>query len=176
VDKHIFPAAVRSDETVPLFGVEPFHCAGLLDRWPVRCHRLGTRPLCPHWSGGTAIDAHHLGDMRPFVSWADAHFEGFAQLHGIDSALSEDTPVEEGIAGFIGEFDEAKAFLGTEPFDDTADRWTGGCLKSSLAEPGTSAESTGLWVVGIVVEVTTSRTKILLSHFSFLGVETDQPD
>ena len=115
--------------------------------------------------------------MWPFVAWADAHFEGFARLHDIDSALSEDTPVEEGIAGFIGEFDEAKAFLGTEPFDDTADRWTGGCLKSSLAEPGTSAESTGLWVVGIGVEFATPRmTKILFSHFSFLGVETDQPD
>jgi len=105
--------------------------------------------------------------MWPFVAWADAHFEGFARLHDIDSALSEDTPVEEGIAGFIGEFDEAEPFLGIEPLDDTTDRWTRGCLQGCAAEPGASAESTGLWVVGIGVEVATPRvTKILFSHFS----------
>jgi len=105
--------------------------------------------------------------MWPFVAWADAHFEGFARLHDIDSALSEDTPVEEGIAGFIGEFDEAEPFLGIEPLDDTTDRWTRGCPQGCAAEPGASAESTGLWVVGIGVEVATPRvTKILFSHFS----------
>ena len=70
--------------------------------------------------------------MWPFVAWADAHFEGFARLHDIDTALSENTPVEEGIAGFIGEFDEAEPFLGIEPLDDTTDRWTRGCLGARL--------------------------------------------
>ena len=83
--------------------------------------------------------------------------------------------MEEGIAGFIGEFHEAKTFHGIEPFDNTADRRTGGCPKSGLAEPGTSAESTGLWVVGIGVEFATPRmTKILFSHFIFLEVVPDQ--
>jgi hypothetical protein len=91
-------------------------------------------------------------------------------LHGVDPALSEDAPMKEGVPGPIGEFDEAKAFLGIEPLDDTTGRWTGGGLKSGLAKPGASAESTGLWMVGIVVEVTTPRmTKILLSHFASWG-------
>ena len=114
-----------------------------------------------------AIDAQHLGDVWPFVPWTDAHFEGFTRLHGIDPALSEDSPMKEGVTGPIGEFDEAEAFLGIEPLDDAADRWTRGWLKSGLAEPGAIAESTGLWMVGIGVEFATPRvTKILLSHFS----------
>ena len=108
--------------------------------------------------------------MRPFVSRTDAHFEGFTRLHGVDPALSEHTPMEEGVARPIEEFDEAKAFLGIEPLHDSADRWTRGCLKSGFAEPRASAESTGLWMVGIGVEVTTPRmTKILLSHFASWG-------
>jgi|SRR5215813_11565921 len=107
--------------------------------------------------------------MWPFVSWTDAHFEGFARLHSIVSALSEHTPMEEGVPRPIGEFDEAKAFLGIKPLDDTADRWTGGGLKSGLGKPGASAESTGLWMVGIGVEVATPRmTKILISQLWFL--------
>jgi hypothetical protein len=38
-----------------------------------------------------------------------------------------------------------------------------------LAEPGSGAESTGLWVVGVDVEVATPRmTKILISQLWFL--------
>jgi hypothetical protein len=71
-----------------------------------------------------AIDAQHLGDVWPFVPWTDAHFDGITRLHGIVSALSEHTPMEEGIARPIEEFYEANAFLRIEPLDDTADRWT----------------------------------------------------
>jgi hypothetical protein len=83
--------------------------------------------LC-HWSGGTAIDAQHLADVRPFVSWTDSHFEGFTRLHGVDPALSQNASMKEGVAGPVREFDEPKAFLGIEPLDDTTDRWTGGCF------------------------------------------------
>ena len=44
MDKHVVAAAIRSDETIAPLGVEPFHRSGLLDRWPVQCRRLGTRP------------------------------------------------------------------------------------------------------------------------------------
>ena len=38
-----------------------------------------------------------------------------------------------------------------------------------MAEPGSGAESTGLWVVGVDVEVATPRmTKILISQLWFL--------
>ena len=124
-----------------------------------------------NWIGSAAIDAQHLGDMRPFVSWTDAHFESFTRLHCVDPALSEDAPVKEGVARPIGEFNEPKPLLGIVPLDDATDRWTGGGLEPGLAEPGASAESTGLWVVGIGVEVATPRmTKILLSHFGSWGV------
>jgi hypothetical protein len=43
VDKYVLPAAIPSDEAIALVGVEPFHGAGLLDRWRVQdC--LSTRP------------------------------------------------------------------------------------------------------------------------------------
>jgi hypothetical protein len=32
--------------------------------------------------------------------------------------------MQEGVAGTIGEFDEAKSLLGAEPLHDTLDRWT----------------------------------------------------
>jgi len=75
--------------------------------------------------------------------------------------------MKEGVPGPIGEFDEAKAFPGIEPLDDTADRSTGGGLEPGLAEQRSGAEGTRLWMVGIGVEVTTSRmTKILLSFLA----------
>ena len=64
--------------------------------------------------------------------------------------------MEEGIAGPIREFDEPGAFLGIERLDDTTDRGTGRCLEPSLAEPGSGAEGTGLWVVGISVDSSTA--------------------
>ena len=66
--------------------------------------------------------------MWSFVTGTDTHFEGFNRLHGVDPPLSEDTPMEKGVPGPIGEFDEAKAFLGIEPLDDATDRWTRGCF------------------------------------------------
>jgi hypothetical protein len=149
MDEHVL-ATVEGNEAVAPLGIEPLYPAGLLDRcvrrWPVRYLGPEARPPWRCRNSGAAIDAQHFGDMWPFVSWTDAHFEGFTRLHGVDPALSEDAPMKEGVPGPIGEFDEAKAFLGIEPLDDTTGRWTGGGLKSGLAKPGASAESTGLWM------------------------------
>ena len=91
----------------------------------------------------------------------DADFEGFTRLHGVDAALSQHAPVEEGVAGPIREFDESEALVGIEPFDEAVDWRT----FERLAELGSGAESTGLWVVGVSVEVATPRmTKILISQ------------
>jgi hypothetical protein len=173
MDEHVL-ATVEGNEAVAPLGIEPLYPAGLLDgcarRRPVRCRRSETRLPWRRGNGGAVIDTDDLGDVWPFVSRPHADFERFSLLHSVEAALSQQAPVEEGIAGPIREFDEAKAFLGIEPLDDTTDRWTGGGLKSGLAKPGASAESTGLWMVGIDVEVTTSRmTKILLSHFASWG-------
>jgi hypothetical protein len=95
-------------------------------------------------------------------------FEGFTRLHGVDAALSQHAPVEEGIAGPIREFDEPEAFVWVKPLDNPVDRGTGGCLEPGLAEPGSGAESTGLWELGIGVEFATPRlTKILISQLWF---------
>ena len=102
--------------------------------------------------------------MRPRVAGADLNFEGFTRLHGVDAALSQHAPMEEGIAGPIREFNEPEAFVGVEPLDDPVDRGTGRIFER-LAEPGAGSEGTGLWVVGIGVEAATPRmTKILLSQ------------
>ena len=52
------------------------------------------------------------------------HFEGVTRLDNTDPALREHGPMEKGVAGTIGEFDEAKPLLGVEPFHDTPDRRT----------------------------------------------------
>jgi hypothetical protein len=99
------------------------------------------------------------------VSRTNADFEGFAWLHRIDVAPSQHAPMQESVARPIGQFDEAKPLFRFEPFDDGADRRTGGCLEVCLVEPGSGSESTRLWVVGVSVEVATPRmTKILISQ------------
>ena len=109
------------------------------------------------------------GDVWPFVSRANADFEGFAWLHRSDVAPTQHAPMEESVARPIGEFYEAKPLFGFEPFDDCTDRRTGGCLKRCSVEPGSGSESTGLWVVGISVEIATPRmTKNLISQLWFL--------
>ena len=80
--------------------------------------------------------------MRPFVSGTDADFEGLALLHGVDAALSQHTPMEEGVAGPIGEFDEPEPLLGVEPLNDPVDRGTGRVFER-LAEPGSPVTLSG---------------------------------
>jgi hypothetical protein len=137
-------------------------------RRPIRCRHPEIRsPLCRRLSGAF-IDADDLGDVRPFVAGTNPDFEGFARLHGVDAASSQQAPVEERIARPIREFNEPEAFVRAKPVDDTVDGWTGGCLEPGLAEPGSGAESTRLWV-GISVEVATPRmTKNLISQLWFL--------
>jgi hypothetical protein len=99
------------------------------------------------------------------VSRTDTDFEGFSGLHSVDPALSQQAPLEEGVARPIREFDEPEALVRAKPLDHPVDWWTGGRLEPGLAEPGSGAKSTGLWVVGISVEVATPRmTKILVSQ------------
>jgi hypothetical protein len=103
------------------------------------------------------------------VSWTDPHLESFTRLHGVDPGLSEDASMKKGVAGPVREFDEAKALVGIEPFDDAVDRWTGRRLEPGLAEPRSGAEGTGVQVVRFHVGVATLRmTKILISQLWFL--------
>ena len=74
--------------------------------------------------------------------------------------------MQESIAGTIGEFDEAEAFLAAEPFDHPMDWRAGRCREPRLCEPGPGSQSAGLRLVVIGVEVATLRvTEILMSHF-----------
>jgi len=79
--------------------------------------------------------------VRPRVAGADPNFEGFAPLHGVDDALRQNAPVDEGVAGPIREFGEPEAFVGVEPLDDPVDWRTGWCFER-LAKPGSGAEGT----------------------------------
>jgi hypothetical protein len=100
---------------------------------------------------------------------AKTNFDGLSRLHGVDAALSQQAPVEEGVARPIREFDESEPLLRAKPLDHPVHWWTGRCLEPGLAEPGSGSESTRLWVVGISVEVATPRvTKILISQLWFL--------
>jgi len=64
--------------------------------------------------------------------------------------------MKERIARSIGEFYETKSLLRAEPFNNRADRWTGRYFGASLAEPGSGAENTRLWVIAISVELTSA--------------------
>src|SRR6266481_1012934 len=99
----------------------------------------------PWWgrNSGARVDAQDFRDVRPRVAGADPNFEGVARLHGVDAALRQHAPVEEGVAGPIREFDEPKAFLGGEPFDNPTDRGTGRYFER-LAEPGSGSKGTEL--------------------------------
>jgi hypothetical protein len=98
----------------------------------------------------------------PCVLARRADLEGFTRLYGVDPALSQHAPVEEGVARPIREFDEPEALVRIEPLDDALNRGTGRCLEPGLAEPALGAESTGLRVVGVSVEVATPRVTIIL--------------
>ena len=47
---------------------------------------------------GARVHAQHLNYVRPFMSRPDTNFNGFTRLHGVDAALSQHAPVEEGVA------------------------------------------------------------------------------
>ena len=61
--------------------------------------------------------------MRPLVAGADPDFDRVTRLHGVDAALSQHAPVEDGVTGPIREFDEPEAFLGIEPLDYPVNWW-----------------------------------------------------
>jgi hypothetical protein len=116
------------------------------------------------------IDTDDLGDVWSLVSRTDPDFESFARLYGVDAALSQHAPVEEGVAGPIGKFDEPEAFLWIEPLHDSSDGRTGGWFEAGLTETGSGTESTGLRLVVVIVEFATPRmTEILISQLYFLG-------
>ena len=58
------------------------------------------------------------------MSRTNPDFQGVPRLHGVDAALSQHAPVEEGIASPIREFDEPEALVRAKPPDDTVDGWT----------------------------------------------------
>src|SRR6516225_2193182 len=104
--------------------------------------------------------------MWPFVAGTNTHLDLLARLHSVHAALSQHTPVKEGIAGPIGEFDEPKPLVRVEPFYGATDWWTRGCLDGSSTVPGACAEGTGLGVEGVSVELATLRvSEILMSHW-----------
>ncbi len=116
------------------------------------------------------MDAQHLRYVRSLMAGTDSNFESIAGLYGADAGSRQHTPVEEAVAGLIGKFDETKSLLWAEPFDDCSDGRARRYLEPGLREPGSSAESTRLWVMGISVEVATPRmAEILVSQSWFLS-------
>ena len=155
MNKYVLCAGIPSDEAVALRGIKPLDPAGFLDRrvWAIRCRRPVARsPWCDR-RGSTAIDAQYFGDVRPFVAGTNTNFENVAGLYHPEPVLGQHGSMQESVAGPIEEFDEAKAFLGTEPFDRPLHWRAGWCLEPGLAGPGSSAENTRLWLIDISVGV-----------------------
>ena len=170
MDEHIPLATIPSNEAVAFCGVEPFHGAGLFDchlrRSFRRCGRSESQSAFCGRGSGARIHAQYLCDVCSFVARTNTNFEGVTRLYDPEPVLSQHGSMKERIAGPIEEFDEAKALLGTEPFDHPLDRGARGCFEPGLAEPGSGAEGTRLWVVGIHVELATLRVvEISMSHW-----------
>jgi hypothetical protein len=53
----------------------------------------------------------------PLWTGANANFECFPWLHGVDAAPRKHAPMKERVTGPIGECKEAKPLLGAEAFD-----------------------------------------------------------
>ena len=155
MNEHVPFATIASDEAVAFRGVEPLDPAGFLDRRvrAIRCRRPVARsPWCDR-RGSTAIDAQYFGDVRPFVAGTNTNFENVAGLYHPEPVLGQHGSMQESVAGPIEEFDEAEAFLGTEPSDRPLHGRAGWCLEPGLAGPGSDAEYARLWVIGISVGV-----------------------
>jgi hypothetical protein len=106
--------------------------------------------------------------MRSFVAGANPNFQSFSRLNGGSAALGQHASMKKGVTGPIGKLDKTKSLFGSEPFDDPADRWTGGSLEPGLAEPRASAETTRLRGEGGSVELATPRiAEILMSQLGF---------
>ena len=90
------------------------------------------------------------------MTGAYTNFENFARLNSADPALNQHASVQKGIARSIGEFDETKSLFGAEPFDDTADRWTGGASKGAWLNRGRVPKPRGC---ELYVSVSNSRRR-----------------
>jgi hypothetical protein len=72
------------------------------------------------------------------MSRTNPDFDGFTRLQGVDAALSQNVPVEEGVTRPIREFDEPEAFIRVEPLDNAADWRAGGWFEPGLTETGSA--------------------------------------
>ena len=133
----------------------------------------GTRSRWCRRRRGARIDAHHLGDVRPFVAGADTNLERFSWPHSGDPALSQHASVKEGITAPIRKFNEPEAFVRDEPLDDAVDGGPEGA-SNVWAKLGWGAESGGLRLVVVIVEFATPRmTEISMSHWVPKAVQWD---
>ena len=157
--KGVFAAPFADDEAKALLGVEPLHRAGFLDGGLVG--GTGTPPDMPDAAPArrrAAVDAEDLGNLRAFLSGRHPHFERFARLHRIGAAALEDAGMEERVARAVGQFDEAEAPFGLEPFDDGAHRRAGRGIEPRGAEAWRAAKTTlQVRVIAVIVEIAAAR-------------------
>src|SRR5579862_62050 len=140
----VLAAAVANDETEALGRVIPLDRAGLLHRRfedrPVGGARREPRSRRPRRGRGTGVDAQYLGDLRSALPLGDAHLERLAGLDRGDADPSQHRRVQERVPGSVRQFDKAKALVGFEPLDDSADRRTGGRLELGWSRSRRGAE------------------------------------
>src|ERR1700730_11160013 len=131
VHKGILAAALANNEAEAFLRVEPLDRAHLFDS------SLERRPACG-WVGRTprrcrssrtAVNAEDLGDLWAFLTRRHADLERFARLYCSDAGAFEDRRMKKGICGAVAELDEAKSPFRLEPFDNGADRRSGGGLE-----------------------------------------------
>jgi len=68
-------------------------------------------------ASGADIHAKDLGHLRSFRAWTSADLERRARRHASPAAARNYSHMQKSIAGTVGQFDEAKAFIRVVPFD-----------------------------------------------------------
>ena len=133
MDEHVLAAVVAGHEAKALGVVEPFDLAADADRGrrigrgPARTRArrrraaVAERALRPFDDAG-GVDFDHPRHLRALGAGADDDLQLGARGHRFVARGMQRVGVQEGVALAVGQFDEAIALVGLEPFDDRVDR------------------------------------------------------
>src|SRR5581483_12272456 len=81
----------------------------------------------------------HARHLRALGAGTDHHLELGAGRHRVEARRMQGVDMEEGVALAIGQFDEAVALVGLEPFDDGVDRRPGRRRRRHRLRPAKAA-------------------------------------
>jgi hypothetical protein len=110
--ENILATTITDNESKPLIGIVPLHCADLFGSRLIGRLIGAFGPCAPRLLllSGAGIHTQYFSDLQPLLTWRRPNFEGRARWHGAVAAAFDDTDVKKGITA-SGKFDEAEALF-----------------------------------------------------------------